>query len=68
MFGDPLTLEECQKLISDLKHCTTPFQCAHGRPSVAPMTQLSQLSIEGTAAPRKLNFSQIDCHRSSQNS
>ena len=30
-FNDPLTLNECHKLIESLSHCKLPFQCAHGR-------------------------------------
>ena len=40
MFGDPLTLEECQRLIKDLSKCKLPFQCAHGRPSIVPLAVL----------------------------
>ncbi|ETW02611.1 hypothetical protein H310_06080 [Aphanomyces invadans] len=40
MFGDPLTREQCQKLIRQLSECRLPFQCAHGRPSIAPLVQL----------------------------
>eukprot|EP00039_Didymoeca_costata_P033042 m.40449 g.40449 ORF g.40449 m.40449 type:complete len:787 (+) comp9664_c0_seq2:124-2484(+) len=39
-FGDPLTLEECKELIQDLALCDCPFQCAHGRPTVVPLTDL----------------------------
>lgn len=38
MFGDELTKLECQVLINDLSKCVLPFQCAHGRPSVIPLT------------------------------
>lgn len=60
MFNDPLSLEECEALVSRLSRCAFPFQCAHGRPSMIPILDLrsltqgpecSYLNIEGTAAP-----------------
>ncbi|XP_052269222.1 uncharacterized protein LOC127870783 isoform X2 [Dreissena polymorpha] len=42
-FGDSLTLDECHHLIRDLSLCDMPFQCAHGRPSITPLVQLSSL-------------------------
>ncbi|KAF0700106.1 Aste57867_9385 [Aphanomyces stellatus] len=42
MFGDPLTLEECEHLIAQLSTCRLPFQCAHGRPSIVPLVQLPE--------------------------
>ncbi|KAN0060758.1 hypothetical protein ACQY0O_007416 [Thecaphora frezii] len=36
MFNDPLTKEECKKLVMDMASCQFPFICAHGRPSVVP--------------------------------
>ena len=35
MFGQPLPLDRCKQLLEDLAQCKAPFQCAHGRPSVA---------------------------------
>ncbi|KAJ3220102.1 DNA mismatch repair protein [Dinochytrium kinnereticum] len=35
MFGDALTKSECQEITGNLKHCSFPFQCAHGRPSMS---------------------------------
>ncbi|KAJ3181338.1 DNA mismatch repair protein [Gaertneriomyces sp. JEL0708] len=40
MFGDMLSKEECEQLISNLKSCKFPFQCAHGRPSMVPLFDL----------------------------
>ncbi|KAF4972921.1 hypothetical protein FZEAL_9479 [Fusarium zealandicum] len=37
MFNDVLTVKECEDLISRLSRCAFPFQCAHGRPSMAPL-------------------------------
>ena len=35
MFGQALPLARCSQLLHDLAQCRAPFQCAHGRPSVA---------------------------------
>ncbi|KAJ4261654.1 DNA mismatch repair protein [Fusarium torreyae] len=40
MFNDVLTIEQCKNLISRLSRCAFPFQCAHGRPSMAPLIDL----------------------------
>lgn len=40
MFNDVLTKEECVVLLGRLAQCTFPFQCAHGRPSMAPLVDL----------------------------
>jgi DNA mismatch repair protein MLH3 len=45
MFNDALTMEECQTLIEQLSKCAFPFQCAHGRPSMAPLIQLGSASF-----------------------
>lgn len=37
MFNDPLTLEQCERLVVQLSECRWPFICAHGRPSVVPL-------------------------------
>ncbi|KAL1965091.1 hypothetical protein VTN77DRAFT_6004 [Rasamsonia byssochlamydoides] len=41
MFNDVLSIEECENLISRLSRCVFPFQCAHGRPSMIPMLDLT---------------------------
>jgi len=38
MFGDRLDLAACQQLLKRLSKCRLPFQCAHGRPSVAALS------------------------------
>ncbi|KAG7172076.1 DNA mismatch repair protein Mlh3-like [Homarus americanus] len=43
-FGDELTLSQCQELISSLCSCQLPFQCAHGRPSIVPIVNLTHLT------------------------
>ncbi|KAJ6788054.1 hypothetical protein PWT90_09275 [Aphanocladium album] len=40
MFNDELTMAECAALIRRLAQCALPFQCAHGRPSMAPLVNL----------------------------
>ncbi|KAF4470231.1 DNA mismatch repair MLH3 [Fusarium albosuccineum] len=40
MFNDVLTVSECEQLVSRLARCAFPFQCAHGRPSMAPLVDL----------------------------
>ncbi|KAL5258349.1 hypothetical protein ACHWQZ_G008998 [Mnemiopsis leidyi] len=39
-FGDELTEEQCRVLVKQLSACDLPFQCAHGRPSFAPIVTL----------------------------
>ncbi|KZW04185.1 hypothetical protein EXIGLDRAFT_737842 [Exidia glandulosa HHB12029] len=43
MFNDPLDLDRCKRLISELAETMFPFQCAHGRPSLAPLTSINAL-------------------------
>ncbi|CAF3468221.1 unnamed protein product [Fusarium graminearum] len=40
MFNDILTIQQCEELIARLSRCAFPFQCAHGRPSMAPLVDL----------------------------
>lgn len=42
-FGDPLSKDECCKLLGLLALCKLPFQCAHGRPDLVPIADLDQL-------------------------
>ena len=39
-FGDTLTIQECISIVESLARCRLPFQCAHGRPSIAPLINL----------------------------
>ncbi|KAI2775900.1 hypothetical protein F4815DRAFT_486352 [Daldinia loculata] len=43
MFNDALSHEECVDLVRRLADCTLPFQCAHGRPSMVPLVDLSKI-------------------------
>ena len=45
MFNDALDRDECLDMIKELKNCKIPFQCAHGRPSVAPIVDLTKLKL-----------------------
>ena len=45
MFGDSLTTTECSILVKKLSNCHNPFYCAHGRPSVVPLTELQTTSL-----------------------
>ncbi|KAF5970848.1 DNA mismatch repair MLH3 [Fusarium coicis] len=40
MFNDILLVNQCEDLIDRLSRCAFPFQCAHGRPSMAPLIDL----------------------------
>ncbi|CDH60838.1 dna mismatch repair protein [Lichtheimia corymbifera JMRC:FSU:9682] len=44
MFNDVLTHDQCCALIHALSQCRFPFQCVHGRPSMAPLATLSDTS------------------------
>ncbi|KAE8413930.1 hypothetical protein BDV36DRAFT_267109 [Aspergillus pseudocaelatus] len=41
MFNDELAIEECQSLVQNLARCVFPFQCAHGRPSMIPLLDMT---------------------------
>ncbi|KAK8158781.1 hypothetical protein BKA80DRAFT_333959 [Phyllosticta citrichinensis] len=41
MFNDALSRAECEDLVCRLAGCVFPFQCAHGRPSMVPLVELS---------------------------
>lgn len=49
MFNDPLSLEDCTVLLERLAKCAFPFQCAHGRPSMAPVLDLGSGASPGSA-------------------
>ncbi|KAG7195712.1 DNA mismatch repair protein [Scheffersomyces spartinae] len=50
MFGDALDKQEIEHLVLSLTRCQLPFQCAHGRPSIIPLLELSNSDITGTYA------------------
>lgn len=43
MFNDKLGLDQCERLVHQLSRTVFPFQCAHGRPSMVPLTILDVL-------------------------
>ena len=43
-FGDKLDTHASRRLLTLLRDCALPFQCAHGRPSIAPLLHLSNPS------------------------
>lgn len=42
-FNDSLSKEACHSLVASLSSCQLPFQCAHGRPSIAPLVDIFHL-------------------------
>ncbi|XP_071354333.1 DNA mismatch repair protein Mlh3 [Trachinotus anak] len=42
-FNDSLSSDECHSLVASLSSCQLPFQCAHGRPSIAPLVDILHL-------------------------
>lgn len=42
MFGDVLDESEATKLIAALSNCRHPLECAHGRPTIAPLVRLGE--------------------------
>ncbi|XP_029316568.1 DNA mismatch repair protein Mlh3 isoform X2 [Cottoperca gobio] len=42
-FNDSLSRDECYSLVASLASCQLPFQCAHGRPSIAPLVDTLHL-------------------------
>ncbi|KAK9464245.1 hypothetical protein V1512DRAFT_213702 [Lipomyces arxii] len=43
MFGDSLSRNTMNELVSKLAECQFPFQCAHGRPTLTPVISLASL-------------------------
>ncbi|XP_043810058.1 DNA mismatch repair protein MLH3 isoform X3 [Manihot esculenta] len=43
MFGDSLLPSECALIVEELKQTSLCFQCAHGRPTTAPLVNLEEL-------------------------
>ena len=42
MFGEAMSQKRCEELIEALSKCRLPFVCAHGRPSIIPIIDMSQ--------------------------
>ena len=63
-FGDKLTVEKCEELLNQLSKCKAPFQCAHGRPSLAPIIELENMKMQpdivaGVHLKKRLNFERL---------
>ena len=43
-FGARLSRDSCVAMLSDLAETQFPFQCAHGRPSIVPLVELSRVT------------------------
>ncbi|KAL6944929.1 hypothetical protein ACO0QE_002371 [Hanseniaspora vineae] len=41
MFGQSLSMQDCELMLSKLSQCHMPFHCAHGRPSITPLVDLA---------------------------
>ncbi|XP_063594582.1 uncharacterized protein LOC134771578 [Penaeus indicus] len=57
-FGDELSYSECENLMKSLSSCALPFQCAHGRPSIVPVVNLTHLA-KGNKKERKPNLHKL---------
>ncbi|XP_072313896.1 DNA mismatch repair protein Mlh3 [Eucyclogobius newberryi] len=51
-FNHVLNKDECVGLVASLSACQLPFQCAHGRPSIAPLVDLRHIDPEEKVLPR----------------
>lgn len=58
-FGDKISLSCCRSILKDLSKCKLPFQCAHGRPSIAPILKLSLFDRILKGSPVDLNFTKL---------
>ncbi|XP_020282763.1 DNA mismatch repair protein Mlh3-like isoform X2 [Pseudomyrmex gracilis] len=59
-FGDKLTFEQCACLVELLRYTQSPNRCAHGRPTVIPLMELSELEKRSVRTPeKKLNFASL---------
>jgi DNA mismatch repair protein MLH3 len=58
-FGDRLSLERCRQVVRQLAECDFPFQCAHGRPALLPLTTLPPPPDAGEYAPAPLQWARL---------
>ena len=58
-FGDKLSISQCKTLVTDLSTTRFPFQCAHNRPSIAPLLNLSPVFEEQHQNPKDIQYSSI---------
>ncbi|XP_061649990.1 DNA mismatch repair protein Mlh3 isoform X2 [Phyllopteryx taeniolatus] len=57
-FNDRLNRDECHSLVASLSSCQLPFQCAHGRPSIAPLVNVLHLE-PNQKEPQKPNLGKL---------
>nr|XP_020446667.1 DNA mismatch repair protein Mlh3 isoform X2 [Monopterus albus] len=57
-FNDSLSRAECYSLVASLSSCQLPFQCAHGRPSIAPLVDILHLD-KGQKELQKPNLQKL---------
>lgn len=43
MFGEKLNEDRCKEIIRSLANCDLSFICAHGRPSIVPLSDINEL-------------------------
>ncbi|KAF9266346.1 hypothetical protein L218DRAFT_956702 [Marasmius fiardii PR-910] len=61
MFNDTLSDEQCERLVNQLSGTALPFQCAHGRPSLVPLTNFGQLvGDRGKSRHSQVNWSALE--------
>lgn len=60
MFGNELSRVECTLLVKDLAKCKFPFQCAHGRPSVIPITEIRSIDGDDSNESNKMKCGFLD--------
>ncbi len=58
-FGDILSAERCRRMLKDLGKCNAPFQCAHGRPDIAPIVPMQSLSSGDEPKATKFNLTNL---------
>ncbi|KAK0491323.1 hypothetical protein IW261DRAFT_81628 [Armillaria novae-zelandiae] len=58
MFNDTLSVTQCERLVLKLADTVFPFQCAHGRPSLVPLTDISRDVTGAKGGP--LSWSQLE--------
>ncbi|PBL02872.1 hypothetical protein ARMGADRAFT_1042474 [Armillaria gallica] len=58
MFNDALSVTQCERLVLQLANTAFPFQCAHGRPSLVPLTDISRDVTGAKGGP--LSWSQLE--------
>lgn len=58
MFNDALSVTQCERLVLQLADTAFPFQCAHGRPSLVPLTDISRDVTGAKGGP--LSWSQLE--------